>query len=194
MRYSRLTVPDYKVWDGKKRRYVTKKKYYKDEASILTLLNYVKKVEKDGEGVAYCGGRNLNPNDTVMSQKLILKVQKHYKQESGRRMYHFILSFPPKVKDAYDVYMAGEIIAHELFNDSQVLYAVHTDTDNLHVHFVFSSVKKDGRKWNFSGRKFREFKNKAECLADELFSDSGKYKVWHCPPAEVQSMEELLAD
>ena len=55
MRYSKLTVPDYKVWDGKKRRYVTKKKYYKDEASILTLLNYVKKVEKDGEGVAYCG-------------------------------------------------------------------------------------------------------------------------------------------
>ena len=33
MRYSKLTVPDYKVWDGKKRRYVTKKKYYKDERS-----------------------------------------------------------------------------------------------------------------------------------------------------------------
>ncbi len=55
-------------------------------------------------------------------------------------------------------------------------YAVHTDTDNLHIHFVFSSVKKDGRKWNFSGGKFREFKNKAESLADKLFSDSAKYK------------------
>ncbi len=58
-----------------------------------------------------------------------------------------------------DVYWAGTVIAFEMFRDCQMLYAVHTGMENIHIHFVFSPVKADGRKCDYSGRKFTEMKN-----------------------------------
>ena len=73
-------------------------------------------------------------------------------------------------------------------------YAVHTDTDNLHIHFVFSSVKRmDENGTSLEGSSVN-LRIKRKVWLINYFQIPLNIKVWHCPPAEVESLEEFLAN
>lgn len=85
-------------------------------------------------------------------------------------MYHYILSFDGSVKDPEKVYEIGLEIMDEFFSEYQTIFAVHEDTDNLHIHFVFNSVSYvTGKKWCPNHREFYLLKKDIECSADSHF-------------------------
>lgn len=193
MPFCTLTVPDESKWDKKRRKMIRKPKYYHSEESIENLLKYAVRYKEDGKGVAYYDVMNLPRSDMDEAALEILKVQQCYGKDRGRRMYQFILSFLEKV-DPLDAYWAGTVIAFEMFRDCQMLYAVHTGTENIHIHFVLSSVKADGRKVDYSGRKFKEMKERIERTAYEFFHPADGYnRIYSYGHFQSVSMDELLA-
>ena len=60
--------------------------------------------------------------------------------------------------------MLADDLLEEIFPDHQAIYAVHTNTENLHVHFVVNTVALNGRKihmdHNFMSKVFDPYLNK----------------------------------
>lgn len=93
-------------------------------------------------------------------------VKRFYGKEGGREYIHFAVSFKGK-KDVDTAYFIAENIA-DLYEDFQVLFAVHTNTANTHIHFVINSVNvKDGHKFSQSRSDLQRLKDKINHIADK---------------------------
>lgn len=74
--------------------------------------------------------------------------QMHFVKEAwnaviGRQMYHFIVSFCDKELysiDIDDAIKLAENICSFLGEERQIIYGIHLDTDNLHIHFAMNTV------------------------------------------------------
>ena len=63
-------------------------------------------------------------------------VKQHFQKMDGREMRHFIVSFDEDITP-YDAYIMGRQIAAYYAHRYQIVFGVHDDTENLHIHFVF---------------------------------------------------------
>ena len=85
----------------------------------------------------------------------------------GRVALHGIVSLPvgeSGKENAGKLMMLADDLLEEIFPDHQAIYAVHTNTENLHVHFVVNTVALNGRKihmdHNFMRKVFDPYLNK----------------------------------
>ena len=85
----------------------------------------------------------------------------------GRVALHGIVSLPvgeSGKENAGKLMMLVDDLLEEIFPDHQAIYAVHTNTENLHVHFVVNTVALNGRKihmdHNFMSKVFDPYLNK----------------------------------
>lgn len=98
---------------------------------------------------AYVGGNNIsstNVNDVVSE---MIDVKKAYGKEDGRAALHMVISLPENESDtgnASDLMKLCDSVVKELFPDHQALYAIHTNTENLHAHIIINSVGLNGKK------------------------------------------------
>ena len=75
--------------------------------------------------------------------------------EDDAELLHFVLTFSPEeINDPPTAYGFAEHIMGYIATKYQVWCAVHEDTDNLHIHFVFSSIS------YLDGSDFRETDNR----------------------------------
>ncbi len=131
---------------------------YERNKDILQLFNYIAgECDSKEEITRYrCGtGVSTKPDEAA---RQMIKLQKSYKKESQRygkkacrRIYHYMVSFPPSMEDANCVKMAAIEIAKIFSGQYQIYYGVHEDTKCLHVHYAINAVSYvDGRKWHKS--------------------------------------------
>ena len=82
--------------------------------------------------------------------------QMHFVKEAwnavdGRQVYHIIVSFSDKelyTIDIDDAIGLAESICNYLGEERQIIYGIHLDTDNLHIHFAMNTVSyRDGRRY-----------------------------------------------
>lgn len=146
-------------------------RYYTNEQSIGNIIRYIFRADRwnDEICITYAGVRNINiregrPRDIIRGIK---KWQEYTGKASGRRMYHYILSFPEKIEPQLVDKIAREIM-DKFFTNMQVVYAVHEDTVNIHVHFALGAVMMDGRKINFRKKEYFEMKMRIERYADNM--------------------------
>lgn len=98
---------------------------------------------------AYVAVQNLVSADVAGAVKEMMDVKKFYGKLGGRAALHGIISLP--VEESGKEH-AGELMAlcadvmKKMFPNHQAVFAVHTNTDNLHVHFIVNSVGLDGKK------------------------------------------------
>lgn len=164
MGFSKLILPD-------------NKRYYKNPGSIIRLINYIlasdKTYYKKGHfepKVRYFDSNCVDISSPHNAARQIKAVKKFFNKTDGRQMYHYILSFDEAVKDPKKLYKIGLEIMDEFFDGYQTIFAVHEDTDNLHIHFVFNSVSYvTGKKWCPKHKEFYHFKKNIECKADSHF-------------------------
>lgn len=117
-----------------------------------------KKTSKD-----LIGGIGINYDNAYERMRT---VKRFYGKEGGREYIHFVVSFRGK-KDADTVYFMAEKIA-DLYDGFQVLFAVHINTANTHIHFVINSVNvKDGHKFSQSKSDLQRLKGKINLIADK---------------------------
>lgn len=109
-------------------------------------LMYVTDEIKTVDGL-YVGGRHIMDFDNATSE--MMQVKEFYGKLDGRVAMHGIISLSEEESDPRN---AGKLMLllnefmERIFLEHQVVYAVHTNTENLHVHFVVNTVGLDGKK------------------------------------------------
>lgn len=118
-----------------------------DNANLLTnQLRYVTNDVKTMDGL-YVGGRHIVDFDNATNE--MMQVKEFYGKLGGRVATHGIISLDREESDPKNagklMLLLNDFMA-ELFPEHQVVYAVHTNTENLHIHFVINTVGLDGKK------------------------------------------------
>ncbi|MGN1193484.1 MAG: relaxase/mobilization nuclease domain-containing protein [Dorea sp.] len=132
----------------------TTDEYYATEEDMLGLIRYVIEPHPNYCGQVYIRCRNLylgNPMNPEMICRQLLWVNTIYRQNYGRQMYHFILS--PDILNDFPGEQLAEIagqIADQFFTGHQVIYAVHENSGNKHIHFAINAINMtNGKRLDF---------------------------------------------
>lgn len=136
---------------------------YSQENDIYNLLKYF--AEKDD---IPCIHRGIGlPYSPKKASNAIIKMQDFIGKSSGIRMYHFIISFAEDQNDNMLLDIA-EAVSNYLFLEEghTVFYGIHTNTDNVHIHFAINAVKyTNGRKFHKNTQELKEFQKKIISIA-----------------------------
>lgn len=148
-----------------------KNKKYTNTPAIKNLIQYIVR-EKDTDAyVEYWGTRGL-VKDVNHAYKVIDRMQKYLKSNTGRRMYHIIISFTEKIRDPKVAYIVAEAIADYLGKEHQLVYGVHLDTDNYHIHYAVNAVNyATGKKWHKEKDEFSKWFRHIEKMAEEVLEE-----------------------
>lgn len=121
---------------------------YRDIDLIGIVTNYVINGGKTGNLI---GGQGVFLNSPAF---YMMTVRDYYMKDSGRMLEHFILSFDVKEEIGPNGAFSIGYDVCALFPDYQLVFGVHTDTDNLHIHWAMNTVNlRTGNKFNFTNSK-----------------------------------------
>ena len=148
-----------------------KKSHYGNSPAIKNLLRYIVSKENSTETVDYWGTRALL-KDIDHAYRVIDGMQKYLKSNTGRRMYHFVLSFPEEIKDERVIYIIANAIADYLGREYQLVFGVHKDTDNYHIHYAMNSVSyKTCLKWHKGNTEFPLWFKNIKKMAEDILGE-----------------------
>lgn len=123
------------------------KKPYKNESSIFNLINYALTDKRSNTAVRYYGGYNVG---VLRAAEQFVLVNQYFQKWDDRKMRHFVVSFDENIAP-YDAYILGWQIAAFYADRYQIVFGVHDNTENVHIHFVFNTVSfVDGLKYSES--------------------------------------------
>ena len=91
------------------------------------------------EGGRYVSGSNCIPENALAQ---MLETKRHFGKLDKRQGYHFIISFEEEditEETAFEV--VGQFVKEYLGPDFEAVYAIHNDTDHIHGHIIFNSVR-----------------------------------------------------
>ena len=98
---------------------------------------------------AYVGSRNLVSTDVKAAVREMMEVKEFYGKTDGRAALHGLISLSEVesgISNASLLMRMCEDVLKEVFPNNQAIFGVHTNTENLHIHFIVNSVGLDGRK------------------------------------------------
>ncbi|MBR3870280.1 MAG: relaxase/mobilization nuclease domain-containing protein [Clostridia bacterium] len=130
-----------------------KGKYF-DESTKEDVISYVINDNKMIHN--YAGGIQVNKYDIAGSMK---QISAQFKKGNGVQIRHFIISFEPY--ELSNPLIVNEIAMHVILylgKEYQVIYAVHENTESLHIHIVMNSVSYiDGHRYRGTRAEHYEF-------------------------------------
>ncbi len=141
---------------------------------LRKVLEYITQPSKTSDHLK--GGKDC---DIKRAYKEFCITKKSYNKTSGRQYIHFTQSFPPYDKATPEKLkqVANELLKLDIFKDFQIAYAVHTDREHLHTHFVINSVSAvTGKKWTISKTDLDRLKEQSDliCKKHELLITQGE--------------------
>lgn len=143
---------------------------YSDPLAYDCVIGYIFQRYKTPSGIIGGFGVDLNNPAKSMRNHTI-----SYKKDTGVRLRHFIVSFTRK--ESKDLHLI-QIIAYHLGQvigiTHQVVYAVHEDTDTIHIHYVFNSVAL------YTGRKYHGSKSDHYNLMSTIKNALRNYGITKC--------------
>ncbi len=108
--------------------------------SLETVIHYILHRKDNGMPWRFIGGLGTNPIDAAFQFRAVKKFFRK-EGESRRQLRHFIVSFEENLcVDAYTASVMAREIAGYYADRYQIIYAVHEDTDNVHIHFGMNTV------------------------------------------------------
>ena len=153
------------------------RKPYERDKDIRRLLCYIAgECDSKEERTRYCCGEGVSSKPEKAAEQMI-RVQKSYKkavrrngEKACRRIYHYMVSFPPSMDDANCAKLAAMEIAGIFSGQYQVYYGIHEDTKYLHIHFAVNAVSYvDGKKWHKSKKELKEMETQMREKANAVF-------------------------
>lgn len=109
-------------------------------------LSYVAEELKTMQGL-YVGTRHIMDISNATNE--MMQVKEFYGKLDGRIATHGIISLDEEesdIQNAGNLMLLMNDLMKSIFPDNQVVYAVHTNTENLHIHFILNTVGMDGKK------------------------------------------------
>ncbi len=123
----------------------------------------------------------------------MMMIKNLWDKKGGRTYYHFIVSFhkDEKIIEKEVAEFTMELIERsKMFDDFQIVGAVHNDRDHLHSHFIVNSVSfVNGHKFQQSKKDLQNLKN----LCDEICKEKGLTITEKGKTFEQTKREELSA-
>jgi len=119
-------------------------------------LTYVTNDIKTVNGL-YVGGRHIT--DISHATEEMMQVKEFFGKLDGRVATHGVMSLDEEEsnpKNAGKLMLLLNDLMQEVFPQNQVVYAVHTNTENLHIHFIINTVGLDGKKIHMDNKFMRE--------------------------------------
>lgn len=120
------------------------------------------------------GGRYVSGNGCIPENALaqMLETKRHFRKQDKRQAYHFIISFEKgEVTEETAFQVMGQFVEEYLGADYEAVYAVHNDTDHIHGHIIFNSVRcTDGRKYDYPKG---EWEHRIQPLVNRLCKEHG---------------------
>lgn len=119
-------------------------------------VTYVTNDIKTLEGL-YVGARNISDVSNAVDE--MMQVKRFYQKLDGRVALHGIISLDEDEsakENAWKLMFLCDELMERVFPDNQIVYAVHTNTENLHVHFIANTVGLDGKKIHMEKNFMRE--------------------------------------
>lgn len=136
-----------------------KKKYYHNPDAVEKVIYYILRKEARANGIdnirGSIGTYGKDPQGII---KDFYKLKKLYHQEKGVQIKHIIISFGkrPDLATKKIKKMLTKILGY-FSHKYQLVYAVHEDTDNYHLHIALNSVDYWGNKINIRAEDKRQF-------------------------------------
>lgn len=131
-------------------------------------LKYITDPDKT-EGGRYVSGSNCVPENALAQ---MLETKRHFGKLDKRQGYHFIISFEEEditEETAFEV--VGQFVREYLGPDYEAVYAIHNDTDHIHGHIIFNSVRcTDGYKYDCPKG---EWEHRIQPLVNRLCEERG---------------------
>ena len=126
---------------------------YFDENAYHDLNTYIFNPEK----AAFVGGAGVTSVETAAEE--MHQVAKNFGKDKGKRVRHSVLSFSekenvtPEQADSF----AKEIIQFYA-PEFQITYAVHENTDDIHIHLVMNQIShQDGHRYEGKKKDYYDF-------------------------------------
>ena len=118
------------------------------KSSIQQLAKYIADKKNDGEKVLHQAVNNCQSDDPEWAAIEIQATQDANTRAKGDKTYHLVVSFPegenPTKNQLRDI--EDGLCRFIGLGDHQRISAVHTDTDNLHVHIAINKVHSESLK------------------------------------------------
>lgn len=98
---------------------------------------------------ALVGTHKLISSDIKEATKEMMEVKKFFEKEDGRAALHGVISLPEyesNPENAVKLINLCRKMIEEIFPENQAIYAAHTNTENMHIHFIVNSVGLNGKK------------------------------------------------
>ena len=129
---------------------------YSNKGALHNVLSYIIR------NASIYGGLAVDPDYAEFQMQLVKEL--FYKTE-GRQVRHFIVAFDEyEDVDLGGIYQLAQKIALYYANRYQIIFGIHMNTENIHIHFALNTVS------YIDGRMYREgfgdgLKLKAHILA-----------------------------
>lgn len=138
-----------------------------DLGGLKAVLHYIANKNKTQNGELVFGWNCQK--DRAFQDMLLTK--KMFGKTTVRQYAHFVQGFherdnltPELAFQIGQEYIAGL----KQWSDYQILMAVHTDQDHLHIHYIINSVSsRDGSKWQFSQQNLKHFRQRSDELCQK---------------------------
>lgn len=129
---------------------------YTDENARYDVIHYIMQSYKTPDKII--GGAKVDMRNPALSMET---TAESFNKNSRTRLRHFTLSFHQKenfsLQDIIDIATA---ICFYIAKKYEVVYALHEDTSQLHIHFVFNTISYiDGYRYKGNRQEYYELIN-----------------------------------
>lgn len=148
-------------------------KPYRKSNDLKNLVAYAVKPTHCLEGIY--GAQGLIKSDALDMWKQMQSEKEHFRKTDGKQAHHYIVSFSEREMQTIGPLEAQAIgyKACRFFEDYQVVFGVHTNEDNLHIHFILNSVSyKNGIKLTMNPARLAKFKRYVECIVAQCCAEA----------------------
>lgn len=136
---------------------------YDKPGDLQNLLHYAMTDKRTGTWCEYTGGINTVP---LYALDEMMYVKRVFRKTEGRQLRHIIVS--PDTQYYFrltpqDLYFLALRICTYYSSRYQIVFGVHTDTRNIHIHFIMNTVSYvDGMMYSGNAADMNNFKAFAE--------------------------------
>lgn len=144
---------------------------YHDDSALEDVISYCIKPNKIPHG--FLGGFGINLNQPAFEMERLAKA---YGKERGLRLRHMILSFSKEETKRFrqhaldNIKKIADYAALYYAMEYQIIYAIHEDTDQYHIHFVMNTVSfLDGAKYRGEKEDYYRFQEYLRTFLREYY-------------------------
>lgn len=165
---------------------------WKFSSRLRGLIDYVSNEEKTNNK-EFVSGINCLPN---IAYQEMMNTKKQFFKTDGIECFHGYQSFVSGEVTPEIAHEIGIKLAEKLWGDKyQVIVATHTNTDNIHNHFVLNSISfKDGKKFTNRNKDYNNMQYESDNLCKEYGLSVLPKKYNYSKYATNNLYKELMKD